>query len=180
MFEWIRRMVAGFALTGLLGTSVCAIASEQSDLVAAAEKAFSDMYDDPDMTWFRDNLKSARGLLISPEIVKAGFVLGGSGGRAVMLVKDAATGKWAGPAFYNLATASIGFQAGVAVSQSVMLVMTDKAIDSFWCATPRPPPRPIRSKQPLPKRRIDRWHAPGHVPAARARHTFDTAEAAGR
>ena len=131
MFEWIRCMVAGFALTGLLGTSVCAIAREQSDLVTSAEKAFSDMYDDPDMTWFRDNLKNARGLLISPEIVKAGFVLGGSGGRAVMLVKDAATGKWAGPAFYNLATASIGFQAGVAVSQSVMLVMTDKAIDSF-------------------------------------------------
>jgi lipid-binding SYLF domain-containing protein len=70
-------------------------------------------------------------VLISPEIVKAGFVLGGSGGRGVMLVKDAATGRWEGPAFYNLATASIGFQAGVAVSQTVMLVMTEKALNSF-------------------------------------------------
>jgi lipid-binding SYLF domain-containing protein len=31
----------------------------------------------------------------------------------------------------NLATASIGFQAGVAVSQSIMLVMTEKAVNSF-------------------------------------------------
>jgi lipid-binding SYLF domain-containing protein len=131
MWKCFRFILAGFALTGLLGTSVCAVASEQSDLVAAAEKVFSDMQDDPDMTWFRDNLKNARGVLISPEIVKVGFVLGGSGGRAVMLVKDASTGKWEGPAFYSLGTASIGFQAGVAVSESVMLVMTDRAIDSF-------------------------------------------------
>lgn len=131
MFKWIRYMVAGFGLAGLLVTSASAVASEQSEFVASAQKAFMDMQDDPDMTWFRDNLKNARAVLISPEIVKAGFVLGGSGGRGVMLVKDAATGRWEGPAFYNLATASIGFQAGVAVSQTVMLVMTEKALNSF-------------------------------------------------
>jgi lipid-binding SYLF domain-containing protein len=131
MWKCNRYIVAGFALTGLLGNSVAAVASEQSELVAAAEKVFTDMQNDPDMTWFRDNLKNARGVLIAPKIVKAGFVLGGSGGRAVMLVKDASTGKWEGPAFYNVGTASIGFQAGVAVSEAVMLVMTDNAIDSF-------------------------------------------------
>lgn len=127
---WIRYVVAALG-AALLGTSVMAGASEQSDHLAAAQQAFQDMQDDPDMTWFRDNLKSARGVLVSPEIVKAGFVLGGSGGRAVMFTRDTATGRWHGPAFYNLATASIGFQAGVAVSQTVMLVMTQKAVDSF-------------------------------------------------
>ena len=131
MLNWIRCVVAGLGLAGLLGASAQVLASEQSDLVADAQKAFADMQDDPDMTWFRDNLKNARAVLISPEIVKAGFVLGGSGGRAVMLAKDSATGRWEGPAFYNLATASIGFQAGVAISQSVMLVMTEKALNSF-------------------------------------------------
>jgi len=131
MLNWIRCVVAGLGLAGLLGASAQVLASDQSDLVADAQKAFADMQDDPDMTWFRDNLKNARAVLISPEIVKAGFVLGGSGGRAVMLAKDSATGRWEGPAFYNLATASIGFQAGVAVSQSVMLVMTEKALNSF-------------------------------------------------
>jgi lipid-binding SYLF domain-containing protein len=131
MLNWIRYMVAGVGLAGLLGASASALASEQSDFVAAAQKAFTDMQDDPDMTWFRDNLKNARAVLISPEIVKAGFVLGGSGGRGVMLAKDAATGRWEGPAFYTLATASIGFQAGIAKSETVMLVMTEKAFNSF-------------------------------------------------
>jgi len=34
------------------------------------------------------------------------------GGRAVVLAHDAKSGKWVGPAFYTLATASVGFQAG--------------------------------------------------------------------
>jgi len=131
MVNWIRSLVVGLGLAGLLGASAFAAASEQSDFLAAAQKAFSDMQDDPDMTWFRDNMKNARAVLISPEIVKAGFVLGGSGGRAAMFAKDQATGRWEGPAFYNLATASIGFQAGVAVSQAVMLVMNEKALNSF-------------------------------------------------
>jgi lipid-binding SYLF domain-containing protein len=126
-----RHLFAAFAAASLLAASTLAAASEQSDLVAAAQQTFQDMQDDPDMTWFRDNLKSARAVVISPEIVKAGFVLGGSGGRGVMFAKDPASGRWGGPAFYNLATASIGFQAGVAVSQTVMLVMTQKAVDSF-------------------------------------------------
>ena len=131
MFKWIRYLVAALGVAGLLGISATQAADEPADLVAAAQKTFADMQSDPDMTWFRDNLKNARAVLIAPEIVKAGFVLGGSGGRGVMLAKDAATGRWEGPAFYTLATASIGFQAGIAKSETVMLVMTEKAFNSF-------------------------------------------------
>ena len=38
---------------------------------------------------------------------------------------------WTGPAFYNLATASVGFQAGVEVSEAVIVVMTDKGLNSL-------------------------------------------------
>ena len=38
---------------------------------------------------------------------------------------------WTGPAFYDLATASVGFQAGVEVSEVVILVMTDKGLNSL-------------------------------------------------
>ena len=36
---------------------------------------------DPEMTWFRDNLPSARGVLIVPQFVRAGFIFGGAGGN---------------------------------------------------------------------------------------------------
>jgi lipid-binding SYLF domain-containing protein len=99
--------------------------------VAASEASLSNFLRDPDMDWLQRNLYRAKAIMISPEIVKAGFIFGGSGGRGVVLAKDPKTGKWLGPAFYNLATASIGFQAGIAVSEGVTLVMTDKGFNSL-------------------------------------------------
>ena len=105
--------------------------SEQQALVNKAEKSLSNFLRDPDMTWLQQHLKEAKGVIIAPEVVKAGFIVGGSGGRAVLLARDPHTGKWGGPAFYTLATASVGFQAGVSVSEVVTLVMTDKAMNAM-------------------------------------------------
>ena len=87
------------------------------------------------MTWFQQNVGRAKAVLIAPEIVKAGFIFGGSGGRAVLVAKDPKSGKWVGPAFYTLATASVGFQAGIAVSEAVTLVMTDKGMNSLLASS---------------------------------------------
>ena len=105
--------------------------SEQQDLVNAAETTFSNFTRDPDMTWFQRHVGSAKAVLIAPQVVKAGWIFGGAGGRAVLLARNGQTGRWEGPAFYNLATASVGFQAGVAVSETVTLVMTDKGLNSL-------------------------------------------------
>jgi Las17-binding protein actin regulator len=59
------------------------------------------------------------------------LIFGGSGGRAILFARNDQTGRWEGPAFYNLATASVGFQAGIAVSETVTLVMTDKGLNSL-------------------------------------------------
>ena len=83
------------------------------------------------MTWLQQNIGRAKAVMVAPEVVKAGFIFGGSGGRAVTVARDEKTGKWAGPAFYTLATASVGFQAGVSVSEVVTLVMTEKGLNSL-------------------------------------------------
>jgi lipid-binding SYLF domain-containing protein len=49
----------------------------------------------------------------------------------VVLARNPKTGKWSGPAFYVLITGSVGFQAGVSVSETVSLVMTEKGLDSL-------------------------------------------------
>lgn len=105
--------------------------SEQQALVNKADKTLSNFLRDPDMTWLQQHLKEAKGVIIAPEVVKAGFIFGGSGGRAVTLARDPKTGRWVGPAFYTLATASVGFQAGISVSEVVTLVMTDKAMNAM-------------------------------------------------
>lgn len=86
---------------------------------------------DPEMTWFRDHLKDAKAVIISPSVTRAGFVFGGSGGEAVVLSRDGGSGRWVGPAFYNMGAGSVGFQIGVDVSEVIMLVMTDKAVNAL-------------------------------------------------
>jgi lipid-binding SYLF domain-containing protein len=108
----------------------CAQTQEQ-DLVNAAETTLSNFMRDPNMTWLQQHIGVARGVLIAPEVVQAGFIFGGAGGRGALFVRNDQTGRWEGPAFYNLATASVGLQAGISVSESVTLVMTDKGVNSL-------------------------------------------------
>ena len=120
------------ALLIFVGVSTAALAqSEQQKLVDRADKTLSNFLRDPDMTWLQQNIGRAKAIMVAPEVVKAGFIFGGSGGRAVTLARDEKSGKWAGPAFYTLATASVGFQAGVSVSEVVTLVMTEKGLNSL-------------------------------------------------
>ena len=134
MFRTVIRSTVAVALTAAAVIAFQPAAQAQADqqkLVGEAETTFSNFVRDPDMKWFQQNVGRAKAVLIAPQIVKAGFIFGGSGGRAVLIAKDANSGKWVGPAFYALATASVGFQAGVAVSESITLVMTDKGMNSL-------------------------------------------------
>ena len=127
-----RRWAALVGLVSLLAVSGQASAqTEQQDVVNAAETTFSNFMRDPDMTWLQRHISSAKAVLIAPQVVKAGWILGGSGGRAVLFARNEQTGRWEGPAFYNLAAASVGFQAGIAVSETVMLVTTEKGLNSL-------------------------------------------------
>ncbi len=43
---------------------------------------------DSQMTWLQQNFNRAKAVIIAPELVKAGFIFGGSGGRAVVVARD--------------------------------------------------------------------------------------------
>jgi lipid-binding SYLF domain-containing protein len=105
--------------------------AEQQELVNESEATFSNFMRDPDMTWLQRHIGRAKGVLIAPKVVKAGWIFGGSGGRAVLFARSDQTGRWTGPAFYNVGAASVGFQAGIAVSETVTLVMTERGMNSL-------------------------------------------------
>jgi SH3 domain-containing YSC84-like protein 1 len=125
-----RNALGVLVATTLAGCATQAVSpSEPERLVADAQTTLSNFIRDPDQTWIQDNLNRARALLIAPQVVRAGFIFGGSGGRGVLVARDGRA--WAGPAFYNLATASVGFQAGIDVSEVIVVVMTDKGFNSL-------------------------------------------------
>lgn len=122
--------IAAFAAMSFAAGNASA-QNEQQDLVDASQATLTNFLRDPDMTWLQRHFPEAKGVVISPKVVKAGWIFGGSGGRAVVFARNAQTGKWAGPAFYNLGAASFGFQAGISVSETVSLVMTEKGLNTL-------------------------------------------------
>jgi lipid-binding SYLF domain-containing protein len=85
-----------------------------------------------DMEWFTEHLKDAKGVFIVPQLLKAGFIFGGSGGRGVVLVRDEKTGKWSEPAFYSIGSVSFGLQIGGESSQLIMQIRTQRGLESLY------------------------------------------------
>jgi SH3 domain-containing YSC84-like protein 1 len=134
MMRWTFRTTHAALVLAIVAASMSSTVfaqSEQRQLVSAATSTLSGFLNDPDMPWLRNNFNRAKAVLIAPQIVRAGFIFGGAGGRALVIARSEATGKWTSPAFYVLATGSVGFQAGVSVSEAVSLVMTEKGLNSL-------------------------------------------------
>lgn len=121
-------------LTSLLIVAGCgttpATRTDTTELVHVAQTTLERFYNDPQMHWLRAHLGQARAVVISPRMTRAAFFFGGAGGEALVLARDRG-GRWAGPAFYNLGAGTVGVQFGVEVSEVVMLVMSDKALDAL-------------------------------------------------
>ncbi len=127
-------ILAIFAVGVLFAFHTPAIAADRDQvqgLVDRARVTFNDFMRDSNFTWLHDNLRNAKGVLIFPQVIKGGFIWGGSGGTGVLLVRDEKTGNWSEPAFYTIGSVTFGLQIGGQASEVVMLAMTQKAIDSL-------------------------------------------------
>ena len=105
-------------------------AEEAEQHVTLAEKTFENFWLDPEQNTFRKQLSAAKGVLIIPVSARIAFIFGGQGGRGVLVARDE-SGKWVGPAFYTLSYASFGLQIGLQVSEVIVLVMTQNAVNSL-------------------------------------------------
>lgn len=134
MLETRPRLAGRLALCLGLLLGGCASTNTLDDARATTDPSLATLdrfVKDPDMTWLHDNLPRAKAVLISPQILQAGFIVGGSGGKAVLHARTSGSPGWTGPAFYTLGTGSIGLQAGAEAAEMVALVMSEKALNSF-------------------------------------------------
>ena len=119
-----------FVASSAVPSSAQVTEEELAKRVTKAQWAFRDFQRDSRMTWFRENLRYAKGLLIMPVLLKGGFLFGGSGGKGVLLAQDGA-GTWSHPAFYDVASASFGLQVGAAGGQVILMIMTERGLRRF-------------------------------------------------
>src|SRR5688572_8599157 len=75
-------------------------------------------------------LDDARGIVVVPDTLKMGLVLGGRRGHGLLSVKNP-DGTWSNPSYVKLTGGSIGFQAGVQSADIVLVFRSDRGLDSI-------------------------------------------------
>ncbi|MGJ7904068.1 lipid-binding SYLF domain-containing protein [Lysobacter sp. 1R34A] len=72
----------------------------------------------------------ARAIVVVPDTLKIGLVVGGRRGHGLVSVKNP-DGTWSNPSFVKLTGGSFGFQAGVQSSDIVLVFRGDRGLDSI-------------------------------------------------
>lgn len=128
----LSLFTAIIGLTGLMVASGAAhAASEQQQLVDRARLTVQSMKQEGDAGVMRTYIRSAQAVVVIPEFVKAGFVVGGALGEGVIVGRDLKTKAFAMPSFVELAEGSVGLQAGVESSEIIMTVQTEKGLKAL-------------------------------------------------
>jgi SH3 domain-containing YSC84-like protein 1 len=128
--SWI---VMAEVVTLLLGAAPVRAADDAQDATQLVEKAkltVEEFLTDPNMSGLRETAKRAKGVLILPQMFRAAFIVGGSGGSGVLVARGDG-GQWRGPAFYTLGGASFGFQAGADAAEVIILAMTERGVNQL-------------------------------------------------
>ncbi len=123
-------LVAGM-LFAFYASAIAADKDQAQGLVDRARVTFKEFMRDSNYSWLQQNIDRAKGVLIFPQVIKGGFIWGGSGGTGVFLMRDEKTGNWGEPAFYTIGSVTFGLQIGGEAAEVVMLAMTQKAVDSL-------------------------------------------------
>lgn len=127
-----RTLLAGNAAllaTPLIGRAAQADARRQS-LVDQSLESSRKVLNGKDYPDAIRNVAKARAVLIVPELVQGGFLLGAAGGRGVLVARTAPN-NWSYPSFFGMGSGSIGLQIGGKVSEIVFIILTDKGLNAI-------------------------------------------------
>lgn len=128
----LAAAVAALALAFLLVAArpVHADATDAEELVSEAQFTLKKLQAHPDLgPYVTRYLKQAKAVLIVPQLLKGGFIVGGEGGTGVLLARGDG-GRWSYPAFYSMGAASFGLQIGGQASEVLLLIMTGQGLQA--------------------------------------------------
>lgn len=132
-----RKSLIGTIAACCLALSAGAQAQTQAEQKVADEvnqsdkaaRVFREIMAIPDKGIPQSLLDKAECVAVFPNVLKAGFIVGGRGGRGVVSCRTV-TG-WSAPAYLNLGGGSIGLQIGVQSTDFVLLFMNVSGMSSL-------------------------------------------------
>src|SRR6202051_2079533 len=119
------------SVMGLFGTYAWA-GSGREDSVARLDSSVDVLHAamaTPDKGIPEEVLSNAKCILVVPNLIKGGFIVGGKHGRGVATCRTA--DGWSAPAFVSISGGSWGLQIGVEGVDLVMVVMNDKGLQQL-------------------------------------------------
>ena len=109
--------------------------TNQTILIDKAIVTLNSFISEPNLEWFRKHIKDSYGIIIMPQLIKGGFIFGGSGGRAVLVARDDLTGEWSEPVFLINLGVSWGLQIGGKTSEVIVLIRTLRGLEEFYTSS---------------------------------------------
>ncbi len=125
--EFVERTAVIFCLLFFLAALIC---TPRSSYAASAEEININV--DATLKRFKllvpggaEFLQKAKGVLVFPSVIKAGFFLGGEYGEGALRIDGETVG------YYSTAAASIGLQLGAQSKSVVLVFLEDQALADF-------------------------------------------------
>lgn len=109
-------------------------AEKAAELVVKAADTVTYFANDSAFEPLWNTADDAKAMVIIPRSLRGGFMIGASGGNAVMIARND-DGSWSEPTFFTIGSLSFGFQAGVEGSETILLVMTQRGMEHLLSTT---------------------------------------------
>lgn len=97
--------------------------SRRAEINASVDRALADLYDQAKGS--RELVSKARGVLVFPKVISAGFVVGGSYGEGLLRKGSTNDG------YYSMGAGSVGLLAGAQSKAVYLLFMSQEALAKF-------------------------------------------------
>jgi SH3 domain-containing YSC84-like protein 1 len=115
-------VVAGLSTFGFAGTA----RQDADNRLNASAEVIHEIMNAPDKGIPQEVLEHAKCVAVVPNMLKGGFVLGGSHGKGVATCRTA--NGWSAPAFFTVGGGSAGFQIGLEGVDLVMIIQNEKGM----------------------------------------------------
>lgn len=119
-------LAAGCSSTGS-GSGTSDADAKRRSIDADVDNALANLYTKAPGS--RELVSKAKGVLVFPSVVSAGFMVGGSYGQGALRVGATTAG------YYSTAAASVGLLAGAESKAVYLLFMTDEALGKFTASS---------------------------------------------
>jgi lipid-binding SYLF domain-containing protein len=132
------RSISRLTAFGLAAVMACALpaaaraqTTEEAERIGKAIEVVRDLTAVPEEGIPQYLLQRAEAIVVIPNLVRGGFIVGAKHGKGIVSSRNAATGEWSTPAFVQMTGGSIGWQIGVQSVDVVLLVMNKKGLDEL-------------------------------------------------